>query len=297
MALSKPLEDLLLQITDDGDRTLMRERFEKYDFLQNRFNGNLRQEDYDRNMNKLKTERESEQKLVEQYKTQSEKWDQWAVDNVPKHDRLLKEFSDLENKYKSLEDEKTALVLAKAAAGEGGTPVDEKALMAQVNETIAKHGYVPKAELPALVTAEAKKLVDAERETFFKTTVPAMFHEMNSMNSLLYKHDKEFNEILDQEKFATFRAEKKIQDINDAYSQFTSDKRKEREIATIRKEEREKAEKEFASKFNLPGSGAPPSTEGFGPVQERAMGKAATFNPDKPSWVEAADALRSEGKF
>jgi hypothetical protein len=296
MPLNKALEELLAQVNDEADRNAMRTNFEKYAFFQPRFEGNLRQEDYDRNLNKLKTERESEAALVKQYQEERDKWREWADKNVPKHQEMLKNYEKLELEKKALEEEKAALVLERVANPEGGRAVDPKELLAQVNETISKRGFVDKSELPALVAAEANKLVAAERDSFFKTTVPSLYNEFATMNNLQFKHRDEFNEMLDPVKFAQFRAEKNISDPNEAYDRFTFEKREAKKFAEIRKEEREKVEKEFASKMNLPGSGAPPATE-FGPLQERAMGKNSGLNLEKPGYLEAAEAMRAEGKF
>jgi hypothetical protein len=303
MAINKALEELLKQITDESERNAARANFEKYPFLQAKFEDGLRQEDYDRNLNKMKADRDAEASLVKGYLEERDKWKTWAGNNVPKYNEMLKNYEELEGKYKTLEEEKAALVLAQAAGGgEGGNRMDPKELLKQVDDTIAKRGYIPKTkeELTALVAAEARKIsedgIKAERDAFFKTTVPTVMNELASMNNLQFKHRDEFGDMLDPAKFATFRAEKKIEDINDAYDRFTFERREAKKFDDIRKEERAKVEKEFASKMNLPGSGAPPATE-FGPLQERALGKNNGLNLDKPGWLEGAEALRAEGKF
>jgi hypothetical protein len=303
MALNKALEELLGQIKDEGKRNAARANFEEFPFLQAKFEDGLRQEDYDRNLNKMKADRDAEASLVKGYLEERDKWKTWAGNNVPKYNDLLKSYDDLEGKVKTLEEEKAALVLASAAGGnEGGNRMDPKELLKQVDDTIAKRGYIPKnkEELTALVAAEARKIsedgIKAERDAFFKTTVPSVMAELASMNNLQFKHRDEFGDMLDPEKFATFRTEKKILDINDAYDRFTFERREAKKYETIRKEEREKVEKEFASKMNLPGSGAPPATE-FGPLQERSLGKNSGLDQNKPGWLEAAEAMRSEGKF
>lgn len=297
MALNKALTELLDQIKDANDRATMQAQFEKYDFFQPRFEAGLRQEDYDRNMNKLKQDRETEQTLVEGYKKSAEEWKTWAANNVPKHTDLLKNYTELETKYKSLEDEKSALVLAAASgSGEGENKVDPKVLLAQVNAEIEKRGFVPKSDMQALVAAETDKMVKAERESFYKTTVPALYNEFATMNDLQFKHRDEFGEKLNPQEFSKFRSEKGINDPNDAYSQFTAEKRQAKLVSEIEKTTREKVEREWASKINLPGSGAPSAPE-LGPVQERVMGHKSGLNLEKPGYLEAAEALRAEGRF
>lgn len=294
--LNAALEELLSKIDNEADRTTMRTQFEKYDFFQPKFEAGLRQEDYDRNMNKVKAERESEQSLVEGYKKESQEWKEWAAVNKPRYVELVTHYGELEAKYKTLEDEKTALVLAAASGTEGGEKMDPKVLLEQVNAAIEKRGYVPKSEIPALVATEAQRLVKEERESFYKTTVPALYNEFATMNDLQFKHRDEFGDKLDPQAFQKFRADKGINDPNEAYNQFTSERRETKKIAEIEKTTREKVEREFASKVNFPGSGAPPANE-MGPMQERSMGKNNGLNLEKPGYLEAAEALRAEGRF
>lgn len=303
MALNKVLEELLGQIKDESKRNAARANFEEFPFLQAKFEEGLRQEDYDRNLNKIKQDREAESALVKTYQDERDKWKEWAANNVPKYNNLLKEYDELDKKTKALEEEKTALVLANAAnPGEGNTKLDPKELLAQVDAQIAKRGYIPKdkAELENLVTGESKKMVEAaiqaERDAFFNTTVPNVMNELASMNNLQFQHRDEFGEMLDPAAFQKFRGEKKIADVNEAYKQFTADKRDAKKLAELTRSITEKVEKEYASKMNLPGSGAPPATE-FGPLQERALGKNNGLNMDKPGWLEAAESMRAEGKF
>jgi len=303
MAINKVLEDLLKQITDEGERAATRSNFEKYPFLQAKFEDGLRQEDYDRNLNKVKADRQAEEALVKGYQEERDKWKEWAKDNVPKYNEMVTNYAEQEKKVKLLEEEKAALVLAQASGVDAnGNKLDPKELLKQVDEQISKRGYVPKnkEELTSLIVAEAKKISDiavqAERDAFFKTTVPSVMNELATMNNLQFKHRDEFGEMLDPLKFAEFRTEKKLVDINDAYDRFTSEKREAKKAEKMEKDIREKVEKEFNSKFNLPGSGAPPANE-FGPLQERALGKNSGLNMDKPGWLEAAEAMRGEGKF
>jgi hypothetical protein len=296
MTLIKPVEDLLKQITDEATRKTMQESFEKYDFLQHAVEGNLRQQDYDRKMNETKSE-------IERYKETAKKWEDWSARNVPKHDELIKSYTELEAKAKALQEEKDLAVAAavRDAAGEGkAVNVDD--LIKKVDEVIAKRGYVLPSEVQKIADQEAAKLMQQERDSFFKQTVPAVMAEINNMNNLQFKHMKEFNgELFDTEKFATFRAEKKIMDMNDAYDAFVATQRREIETKKLRDEITSQVEKEFASKHNLPGSGAPAAPE-LGPVQMHRLGKApalpdGTELGDNRAAFAAAAELRSEGKW
>lgn len=298
--LIKPVENLIALITDENDRNALRQSFEKYDFLQRAVESDLRQQDYDKKMNEAKVE-------VERYQQQAKKWDDWATENVPKHDKLLNMYNDLEKKAKTLEEEKALAVAAAVKdAGEGAKTVDPAAILKQVDEIIAKRGYVNKDEIPKLVAQEAartsKEEIGKVQDAFFRTTVPGVMAEMMNMNKLQFNHMKEFNgELFDTEKFSTFRAEKKIMDLNEAYDRFVADARKTAETAKLTKDITEKVEKEFASKHNLPGSGVPAAPE-LGPLQINRLGKAPTLPADteigdnRAAYAAGAE-LRAEGKW
>src|SRR5271156_349796 len=250
MAINKALEELLKQITDENERKSVRTSFETYPFLQAKFEDGLRQEDYDRNLNKVKSDRQAEETLVKTYQEERDKWKEWAANNVPKYNEMGTNYAEQEKKVKLLEEEKAALVLSQASGVDAnGNRMDPKELLKQVDEQISKRGYVPKnkEELTALIVAEAGKIstaaLQAERDAFFKTTVPSVMNELASLNNLQFKHRDEFGEMLDPEKFSAFRTEKKLTDINDAYDRYTFEKRESKKFAEIRKEDREKVEK------------------------------------------------------
>jgi hypothetical protein len=306
MALSKALEELLAQVKDEGDRKELQARFEKYDFLQGRFEGNLRQEDYDRNLNKVKTERAAEVEQVTKYQAESKRWSDWASKNVPKHEELVKNFGELETKYKDIE-ERYKIAEAAASKAEGdGKPVDTNELMKRVEEVVAARGYVSKADVQKIADEEAKKLVAEEaktlRDNFYKTDIPNFMSFMTTMNELQFRHRDEFKESLDPKAFSKFMVDEKVDDPTKAYEQFTAAKRTTAERAKFEADALAKIEKEYASKHNLPGSGASPALE-LGPVQMARMNKT----PYLPANAEAGDShelayaaaaeLRSEGKF
>ena len=306
MPLPKPLEDLLKQVQDENDRKALQANFEKYNFFVDKFSDGLRQSDYDSRMNQVKTEREKEQELVAGYQATSKKWGDWAATNVPKHDDLVKKYGELETKVKTLEEEKDLAVAAAAAkAGEGGTPVDAKELARNVDEIIARRGYVSQSEMQKIVAEQTEKQVsDAGqkyRENFYKQDLPGMMSYLLSMNNLQFQHMNEFKSGLDTKAFAKFMADNKIDSPDEAYKQFTSEARDKMRTEQLTEKIRADVEKEFASKFNLPGSGASPMPE-LGVVQARQLGKT----PNIPENAEAGDnrlayaaaaELRSEGRW
>jgi hypothetical protein len=304
--LNKALETLLAQVKDESEREAMRKGFEKYEFFQTRFEEGLRQEDYDKNFNKIKEERIAEAAMIEGYKKKQKEYDDWAARNIPKHEELLKNFGELETKYKALEEEKAALVSAAAAGGGGGEKVvNEAELLSRVNAEITKKGYVSASDLPKIVEEQAKKMVTAEattlRDNFYKVDLPGAITFMTAMNDIQFNYRNEFKESFDSKAFAKFMVDEKIEDPTKAYDRFVADKRAVVEREKIKAETKLEVEKEFASKYNLPGSGAPPAPE-LGPLQMRKLGKT----PDLPAETEigdnraayaAAAELRADGKF
>ena len=120
MALSKALEELLATIEDPKDREEQRKLLEKYTVLQERNEGYLRQSDYDRKMNDSKDERKREQESLEAAKARAEKLQKWADENVPKHNKMLEEYSTLTKKNEELEEAvATAATGGAATAGAG----------------------------------------------------------------------------------------------------------------------------------------------------------------------------------
>lgn len=298
MALNKALEDLLAQVTDEAERNTMRQSFEKHTFLQGRFEGNLRQEDYDRQMNKAKTDREAEAALVKQYETEKTKWVDWANKNVPKFHEMEKSYDTLKAEKDALEAEKAELVLRVASGAGDGATVDPKDLMDKVNAEILKRGFVSSKDTERIAVEQAQKLLQQERDAFYSKAVPGLLAEAAGMNELQFRHRDEFGgKPLNQGEFAKFRAEKKIADMGEAYDRFTAAAREEVKFEKVRKEAYEAAEKKFASERNLPGSGAPPTPSEYGPLQRLSMEGKLDVDPNVSGAAAAANSLRSEGKF
>jgi len=297
MALKKELEDLLASIPDEKEREEQRKLLEKYPVLSE---GYLRQSDYDRKMNEVKTDREKEQEALLAARKKAAEFQKWYDENAPRHTQLMDEFKKLSEKNKDLEEQ-----VRKAAEGSGGGgsgsgggggEVDETKLMSKVQEEINKRGYVSKTELGEIVAAEAKKLADQERSSFLKDTLPNVLEWNQKMMDFNYEHRQEFGEPFDRKAFSKFVADNKIEDLDTAYKAFVNDKRTENKIKT----ETDKRVKEELSKKNFPGSGASPAPSDLGPLQLRRAGKGPDGLPEDATLSAAAMAaaaeLRSEGK-
>src|SRR5438132_7722040 len=144
MALNKPLEEMLETIENEADRKVLREQLEKHAPLQERFEGNLRQADYDRMMNSTKAEREKEKIALEEAKAYAAKWQTWVDENLPKYKNnealLAEKLEAVEKERISLEEKVRA-----AAAGNqqaNGEQVDANELMKRVDSEISKRGYM-----------------------------------------------------------------------------------------------------------------------------------------------------------
>lgn len=296
MALKQELEDLLAQMKTSGatDEELkaLRASMEKYPVLGE---GYLRQSDYDRKMNDVKSERAKEQETLTAARERASNLQKWADENVPKHNNLLTEYKKLQEKNAELTEQ-----VSKAAGGGsggggegGGGAVDEAKLMENVKAEIARRGYVSKEEIPTLIAAERDKL----REDFFKTTLPGSMEAINKMVDFNFSYRAEFGEAFDRKAFSKFVVDNKLEDWDKAYDMYVSEKRTNKKIET-EVEKRVTAER---SKMNLPGSGAAPAPAEMGHMESRLRGKGADGLPAEATVsvaaAKAAEELRQEGKF
>ena len=288
MPLTKALNELLATIEDEKDRGVLREQLEKHTPLQERFEGNLRQSDYDRMMNSTKAEREKEKLAVEEARANAEKWQKWADENVPKHNDLLEKYKTVEQERVALEEKVKAAATTTTTNGE---QVDANELMKRVDSEINKRGYMTQAEIGKLVNDQARKIADEERNAFFKETLPGVMKYTIQVNQLHFKHRDEFKEPLDFDAFAKFQAEQKIADPEAAYNQFVADKRVEMRVQSAVAAK----ERELQTKFNLPGTGAPPAPQ-LGVLEARQRAGNKPIDENAPAWVQAAAELRTEGK-
>jgi hypothetical protein len=300
MALSKAVLEMLATIGDEEDRKILTAQFEKYEPIQERFAGNLRQSDYDRQMNESK-------KAVEEAVARAKRWQDWADENKPKHETLLTQWKATRERNEAIEKElkeaNEKLAKAGTGGGAGGEDVISKQELEQaVEQRLAGRNYVSKEELANIVKQETDKIADARTEAFTKEfntkTMPSMLHWVQQGVQLQFRHRDEFGQPLDEQKFAKFMVDSKIDDQNRAYEQYTAEARKEKETKALRDE----IEKDVRSKLNLPGTGASPTPE-LGAVEAMRQGRKDA-PPNLDSMVPgtgalaaaAAAELRQEGK-
>lgn len=290
MALSKSMEEMLSTMKDEKAREVFRAQLEADPAVREHFEGNLRQADYDRQMNANKTEFERLKALEETAK----KWDTWAKENVPKHEKLVTDFAA---KEKELEEAK-----AKAAAAGGGNNggggeeykgLNADEIMKKVNAEIASKGYISKADMDTAI----KAMADDRQKQFMEQTFPSTMAWTNAMIELQFQHRDEFKKPLDPLAFSKFLVEKKIADPKQGYELFVGEDRSKIHEAKLREE----IEKDLRSKMGIPGTGAVPAPE-MGPLQLRLQGKPpvdipeGTMPGDGRMASLAAQELRSEGK-
>lgn len=293
MALAKELEELLGTLENEEDRKSARSLLEKYEPLRG---GYLRQNDYDRKMNEVKTQREQEQDQIKKYKENSERWQKWSEENVPKHTHLLTEYEKVQARNQELEEaaKKAAAAAGNGAGGDGA--VNEEELQRKIEERIGKRGYLTNQEVMKIATEEAQKLANQEREKFMKETLPSILDYDQTLFELTLRHRDEFGAMLDRKTFSKFVAEGKFDDLYKAYDQFTAEKKNEK----WKEDERKKIEADLKSKMHFPATGAPPAPE-LGVIEARKA-KVITVPEDSKigdnaAAYAAAQELRSEGKW
>ena len=129
-------------------------------------------------------------------------------------------------------------------------------------------------------------------------TFPSTMAWQNTMIDLQFQHRDEFKKPLDPLTFSKFLVDKKIADPRQGYELFVAEDRQK-----VREEKlKDDWEKDFRSKNNFPGAGAPPAPE-LGPLQIRLQGgkvpveiPEGTVPGDGRMSSLAAQELRAEGK-
>lgn len=292
MALSKAMEEMLSTMKDEKAREVFRVQLEADPTIREHFEGNLRQSDYDRQMNAGKTELERLKGL----EMKAKEWQDWAKDNVPKHEKVVQTLAEKEKELAELK--------AKAGnnggggGGNGGSGgyegLSETEILKKVEAEIATKGYISKADMEVAV----KAMADERQKQFMENAFPSALAWQNSMIEVQFQHRDEFGKPLNPLEFSKYLVENKISDPKRGYDSYVSAERDKAKEAKMRTE----IEADVRSKFNLPGTGAPPAPE-MGPLESRLKGKPPVDIPDGTAPGDgrmaslAAQELRAEGKF
>lgn len=294
MALSKAMEDMLATMKDEKAREVFRAQLEADPAIREHFEGNLRQSDYDRQMNASKTELETLRGL----QAKAKEWETWAKENVPKHEKLVLDSAAKDREIEELKA-KAGGAGGNGGGGNGGAGgggyegLSEAEIIKKVETQIATKGYVSKTEMETAM----KAIADERQKQFLETTFPSTMAWQNSMIELQFQHRDEFKKPLDPLAFSKFLVEKKIADPKQGYELFVSEDRQKIRETTLRDE----IEKDIRSKMGLPGTGALPAPE-LGPLQARLQGKPPVEIPDGTVPGDgrmaslAAQELRTEGR-
>lgn len=304
MALSKALEDLIVSLPEE-ERATMRAALEKHEILRQRFEGNLRQQDYDAKMNEVKATEKAAKEAVERADAKYKENQKWYDENNPKLQNALKEKDGL---FKQVADLEAKLKLAAASApdGEGGK-VDENKLIEAAAERIKTMGIVPdEASLRKIMAEEAGKIAITERDNFLKQTLPASMEFQMSIADIAMDHRDEFKEKFDRAAFIKFMNEKELtaRPPREAYDVWVAERRQKAHDEDLIK----KTEERVRSERSVPGTGESSALAGLpGASAIPEEGPMVTFlkaqktpAPGTGAGVEAAEAakeLRSEGKY
>jgi len=289
MAISKAMQDMLDTIKDEAARKLLQAQLEENPAVREHFEGNLRQSDYDRQMNANKAELERLKGL----EAKAKDWQDWAKDNVPKHEKVVLTLAEKEKELEELR----AKVNGNGGNGGGngeysGMSADE--IMKKVNAEMASKGYISKADMETAIKAVA----ETERKQFMENTFPSTMAWQNAMIEIQFQHRDEFGKPLDPLAFSKYLVDQKIADPKRGYDLFVAEDRQKQRDTKLKEE----WEKDFRSKNNIPGTGAPPAPE-MGPLQLRLQGKPPVEIPEGTQPGDgrmaslAAQELRTEGRY
>jgi hypothetical protein len=293
------LKDLIDLVSADDSAALrsLLEKPENLKFAQELKDGRLRQADYSRFLN------ENRQKLAK-----VDEWKTWADKNVPLHQKLVEDYTTLENSHKTLQQQADDYreKLAKVQAGE--MDVDEATLNARIDQRLSG-GYYTRSEIDKIVKDEAQKMAREEStqtlngltNKFLTETWPAATEIMSTLIECSFSHQQEFGTPLsrDQRKeIGDLMKSRNIEDPLKAYESWVEPKRSQKR----NDEEVDRRVNERLQNQNFPGvSGVP--VEDLGPMQARKVEGALPKLPDDAVLGEgslamaAAQELRKDGKY
>lgn len=231
---------------EPADAEAQRKIFEKNPTLAE---GYLRQADYDRFMNKAKSD-------INTANEKSKKWEDWAKVNQPRHTELLKDYETSQNRVKELE---RAVQDAVKKAGGDMNDAERIALETKILEEVGKRGYVTPGDIEKIATDKATEAANATVKTvaddFLTKTWPSALETQQEIMEISFDHQQEFGKPLrrdDRVKIATLMKEKNIPSVKDAYDQYVA---AERESKRVNDEvnKRLEDEKKKRGENNLPG--------------------------------------------
>jgi len=316
MAIPKDLEPLLEGFTEDEIKTFDSLLTKQQQLAKAKdpnaptlTEGWLRQSDYDRNINKMKSDLGKAQELAEAR-------EKWYAENKPIHDAALQHARELESRAEELETHSKDLETQYAElqkklseaeqrrAAEGGEPVDAAELERRVQDEIKKFGYVSRSDMDTIIQEQQKKLAEEEKllndrineaqKKLWEESFPLMANHSLDIAEIGWDHKAEFNENLDREAFTKFLVDNKITDFKDGYSRYVKPRRDEILFTKRVDEEVKQKISGMTVQGALPVQGAGIPEKGALQVRlEKERGTDSTL----AAAAQAAAELRSEGKF
>ena len=307
---SKPWLELLALILDETDRKTQEALFEKHEVLQKAFEGNLRQDEFDRRFSEWQKEKaaiEARAKAAEDRAVvaidSAKKWEKWGTDNVPIHESLLKTEKQLRDQNAQISQELEKIKLE-------GADVDQAELTKIIDEKVKQFeqhfGDRPnREELNKIVTDSVTALQTTLETKFNQEFMPAWGKFQLDMTDIMQGHREEFKQPLDRAAFMKFMADNGSTDPNKSYPMFVAEEReksKEEARKTANKAEIDAAVKAALSKVDVPGSGITSAPGEMGVLQMRQQKQAQPEIPedavlgDNRLATLAGKALRDEGR-
>jgi len=262
-------EDILSYLDDETERQALRNIGNKYKDkpeLKEHYEGRLRQQDYSKNMNALKADRdkfEAEKGRIDNELAALNTWRSWRKDNWDDDLDMTKAEAEKAKQIKELTSELQVL----KAAQEAGMTFEE--ISQYIDKELGKRPlvtkeFIDKELLPSVVDQGFYKKDADER---MGRLANGMEYLYNETLPLVFQHKDEFGEILKPQELIKFANEKGVRNLAEAYSAMVAekragiaDKKHKEELAAAEKRGEEKARKEQTMGPNgqLPtGTGSP----------------------------------------
>lgn len=291
MALSKAIQDFLNnEVSDAAVRQDLSDKFERFPVLQTRFEGNLRQQDYDRQMNESKTKLAELQASHDSMKSHYDDWKKWSDKNVPIHTKLVADHNALLARAAEMEARLAANGNGAAGAGAGAgdlgdlAELDANELAKRIEARVSGMGYARQGDVEKIAAQEAakmrdeiKQMVEDARKDFVTRMMPGFLQQNAQLAELMQEHRQTYGEKLDWKALSKYAVDHNEPDISKAYEGFTSDKRRDKDREQLRAEVRREVESE-----RMPGTSVGPTPGELGNV-ERMM------RHELPKDLEAAE--------
>jgi len=237
MALPKSVEDALAKMPDENYRKVAREAFESNpDILK----GFMAQEDYSRNMNKVKETEVAQKK--------------WYDDNVAKLSsvRTLTEQNEQLTTVKTQLESQLADLQSRAAGGDL-TVGENQAVMNEIKGVKEMLGTVQTAIKGSVSVDQVEKLINERGQSYINFTHENLLDTLDIRERSAKDFGKALTKTEIQELWG-YAAEKGISKLEDAYNAKFGQQIRDTEIKRIQEEADRKAEEKYKTIASVPPS-------------------------------------------